>query len=191
MTRFFKVKNFVIENKFLIFISLITLIHYLYSRFDYNFLIVFILSCLISIFIDKVGHILQYISVLKLDGNLQKTRLNLLISEKKFRDFFNISSVPMVIFNLETESFISTNRKFCDMLGYSEKELISSPIFKFIHIDDIEITKKVIDKKLNIVDFSNGDFTNRYISKEGKIVEIMWAATQSYDGIIYCIAITV
>ena len=72
-------------------------------------------------------------------------------------------------------------------LGYSEKDLLSRPFFDFIHEDDLELTKKEIEK------ISSGSstikFENRFRRIDGDIVWLSWSASPDMvTGKIYAIA---
>lgn len=87
---------------------------------------------------------------------------------EKFRNFFIKASIGMVIGSLDGH-FIMANRAFCDMLGYSEKELLEKNIEIITHPDDIEKSRRYINEllegKLNDV-----RLTKRYIHKYGHLV---------------------
>jgi PAS domain S-box-containing protein len=193
MEFFLKTKKFINNNKFLLFTITLVLFHFITNRFNTSYLITIILAASLSVFFDKIGHILQYISLQKLDKNIRKMRLDLLKSEAKFRDFFNVSSVPMAIYHLENMKFVSANKKLCELLEYSEKEILSKKINELIYHKDIEDTIKVVKDRLSnkiTAEDVNG-YTNRYISKNGKIISIAWTSTESYDGLVYCTAIAI
>ncbi|NCD33360.1 MAG: PAS domain S-box protein [Spartobacteria bacterium] len=45
------------------------------------------------------------------------------ISENKYRTLFDYNADGVLIADVQTKTFVSANRKICDMLGYSEEEL--------------------------------------------------------------------
>ena len=55
------IKDFINDNKYLSFIIIVSLIDMMSLKHDINTLIVIIIAAIIAIFIDKIGHILQYI----------------------------------------------------------------------------------------------------------------------------------
>lgn len=179
--------KFINKNKFLVFICVLSILHYVNSLFDYSYLLVMSLGILLSIAIDKIGHLLQYISLNKLESNLEKKSLELVKSEQKFREFFSISSVPMAIYNLKELKFVSANKKLCELLEYTEEELVSLNMEDLIHPDDLKPTKNRVEERLKVV--NKDEYLNRYITKSGKIVPIIWTSANSYDDITYCIAV--
>ncbi len=83
--------------------------------------------------------------------------------------------------------FKKINPKMCELLGYTEEELLSHPSSYFTHPDDLKVTTR------ETVDFSNTtssqNFENRYYTKDGRIIWLSWAIKLDLDsGLIYCVA---
>lgn len=70
--------------------------------------------------------------------------------------------------------FIKVNPAVIKTLGYSEEELLSSPVSGFIHPADREITRAARTRLLNSEPLIN--FQNRYIRKDGKVVWLQWTS---------------
>lgn len=130
---------------------------------------------------------MQYVSVLKLDANLKKTSLELVKSEQKFREFFSISTAPMAIYNLKELKFVSANKSLCKLLEYTEEELRVLTMEDLIHPEDVGPTKNRAQDILKVE--KKDEYLNRYITKSGKVVAIIWTSTTSYDYLTYCIAV--
>ncbi|GAA4280669.1 PAS domain S-box protein [Gaetbulibacter aestuarii] len=106
--------------------------------------------------------------------------------EVEFNDAFNITP-DMLTISDGRNYFTRVNPAATKILGYSEKELLSQSFFNFVHPDDRDIT---IDQT-DILSSGNPvyNFENRYITKEGKIVWLSWAATPSFsNGLTYSVA---
>ncbi|MFI9653445.1 sensor domain-containing diguanylate cyclase [Guyparkeria sp. GHLCS8-2] len=68
------------------------------------------------------------------------------------------------------------------LLGYRAEELIGTPITDYMHPDDLEATHDSIGRVMS--GQSHNDFHNRYIRKDGSIVDILWSARWSEeDGV--------
>lgn len=68
------------------------------------------------------------------------------------------------------------------LLGYRAEELIGTPITDYMHPDDLEATRDSIVRVMS--GQSHSDFHNRYIRKDGSIVDILWSARWSEeDGV--------
>lgn len=83
--------------------------------------------------------------------------------------------------------FLRINPAFCDVLGYTEKELTSRRFVEFIHPDDREATEK------EIVHLAEGklvvDFKNRYRAADGRYRWLAWRSAPLADrGLIYAVA---
>ena len=111
------IKQFITNNKFLIFTIIMGL---LFIGVDNSyFVVIVILSCVISIWIDKVGHIMQYLSLNRLTKSLELANLKLKKSEKIFRDFFTQTNIPMCIFDMNSMKFIRVNKFLCELWHYN------------------------------------------------------------------------
>ncbi|QGT79395.1 diguanylate cyclase [Guyparkeria halophila] len=68
------------------------------------------------------------------------------------------------------------------LLGYRAEELIGTPITDYMHPDDLEATHDSIGRVMS--GQSHNDFHNRYIRKDGSVVDILWSARWSEeDGV--------
>ena len=93
---------------------------------------------------------------------------NLNLSEEKFRRMFEDSGIGMAIVSLKGQ-YVKTNKSFCNMLGYSEKELLEKNIKDITlpedYSKDEEEIKKIIEGNIKQVFIEK-----RYIHKEGHII---------------------
>ncbi|MBT7040005.1 MAG: PAS domain S-box protein, partial [Bacteroidetes bacterium] len=81
---------------------------------------------------------------------------------------------------------IELNPAWTKILGYSKDELMSKPLFDFIHPDDVQPTKKEVERLES--GKSTIFFKNRYRSKGGSYKTFEWNATASSDGMLYATA---
>lgn len=83
--------------------------------------------------------------------------------------------------------FLEVNKAWENLLGYSQQELEKSSVFNFIHPDDLTKTKEQLAK---IVEGKSiFKFTNRYCTKNGDYVDLLWNAIPSTEEeVIYCVA---
>lgn len=92
-------------------------------------------------------------------------------SEERFRKVFEEGPVGMVMADFSDGRILSVNRAVCEILGYSNEELVKLTFQEVTHPEDIgkdraainEILKEEIDKH---------NIQKRYIHKDGKII---WA----------------
>ncbi|WP_455168671.1 PAS domain S-box protein [Aegicerativicinus sediminis] len=98
--------------------------------------------------------------------------------------FFNLSIDSLVI--ASKDSFIKVNPSLSKLLGYSKEQLLEKPFTDFIYPEDIETTKKEIEKLKTGTDIVN--FKNRWVCKDGSIKWLSWNATADQNtGLMYAI----
>jgi len=101
--------------------------------------------------------------------------------------FFDLSSDLFAISNFESY-FVKLNKRWEDVLGYTLQELRSKPFEAFLHPDDLSRTKEEA-KSLYETKSQTLKFSNRYISKSGKVVWLQWNATVDYERrLLYSVA---
>jgi PAS domain S-box-containing protein len=69
--------------------------------------------------------------------------------------------------------FSKVNKAFCEILGYTEKELTTKPFSYFIHPDDIDRTSKEYSDTIS-GERRAYNFANRYRTKQGTYRWIAW-----------------
>ncbi|MET3112697.1 PAS domain S-box-containing protein [Pedobacter sp. CG_S7] len=70
--------------------------------------------------------------------------------------------------------FKKINSAVIETLGYTKEELFSRPISSFIHIDDRDETSRT--RNLMLKDNPLINFENRYITKSGEVVWLIWTS---------------
>ncbi len=92
-------------------------------------------------------------------------------SESRFRGSFEASGIGMVIVALDGR-WLKVNQSFCDMVGYSEEELLAKTFHDITHPDDLkndlEYVQRLIDEQI-----PNYRLEKRYYHRDGYIV---WGA---------------
>jgi PAS domain S-box-containing protein len=92
----------------------------------------------------------------------------------------------MVCFAGSDGYFKYLNHEWEKVLGYTVEELLSRPLFEFIHPEDLEGTRKEIERQLKgemILDFEN-----RYRSKDGSYKILQWRATPAEGRTLFAVA---
>lgn len=103
-----------------------------------------------------------------------------------FKHFFDISPDLLCIAGFDGY-FKKINNSVSKLLGFSEQELLSTPINDFIHPDDRAITKNVREHLTKNSNLQN--FENRYLTKDGEIVWLSWTSMPVNDEkLIFAIA---
>ena len=90
-------------------------------------------------------------------------------SEARFRSIIEQAGVGIVLADARTGQFLKVNQRFCDLLGYTEAELLARNWQSITHPDDLDIFW--IDKKLNFTSQNDVSVTHekRYLDKAGNI----------------------
>jgi PAS domain S-box-containing protein len=91
-------------------------------------------------------------------------------SEKRFKASFNQAPVGMVLSGADRRIF-KANKKFIDMIGYSNEELQGQLFYKLTYADDLEISHKAV-KSLFSGEKEKINLIKRYVHKDGHII---WA----------------
>jgi len=98
---------------------------------------------------------------------------DIILAENKIEYYIDISPDLICVADIVKAKYIEVNKAFTEILGYSEKELLSKPFTSFIHPDDIPKTNVELEERVGKCD-PKQEFENRYFTKDGKIVWINW-----------------
>jgi diguanylate cyclase (GGDEF)-like protein/PAS domain S-box-containing protein len=94
----------------------------------------------------------------------------LLESEKRFRSIFQNAVAGMVVLTVDGR-FLQVNPAFCQMVNYSDAELLQMETFAIVHPADQDLTRRLFDEA-KAGRRNDADFEKRFIRKDG---EIVWA----------------
>ncbi len=113
---------------------------------------------------DDAGTIIHFIGI-KLDITKRKTEeQHRFFIENQLRGFYEQSSVGMVVTGLDS-TFQKVNRKFCEMIGYSESELLTMSYSDITHPDDTEVHESPV-KMLLTGERLSFTLEKRYLRKD-------------------------
>jgi PAS domain S-box-containing protein len=103
-------------------------------------------------------------------------------SERRFRGSFENAAIGASMVDLRG-NFIGINRRFCDMLGYSENELLTKSFSDVTLPDDIPLGLQHMTEMIE----GKSDYTSfekRYVRKDGQVLNIIVspALIRSGDG---------
>lgn len=89
-------------------------------------------------------------------------------------------SAPDIIATANSNGyFTKVNPAFCELLGYSEKEITSKPFTYFLHPDDLKQTETEYTETISGLRKAN-NFTNRYRTKKGEYKWIAWSSSETF-----------
>jgi len=103
-----------------------------------------------------------------------------------FERFFELSPDLLCISGFDGY-FKRINPAVSKLLGYSNEELMASPVNEFIHPEDRNITTKAREGLKKNVPLFN--FENRFLTKSGEIIWLHWTSMPMYnDNLVFAIA---
>ena len=101
-------------------------------------------------------------------------------SEARFHGAFDNAVVGMAIVSLEGH-WLQVNRSLCEMVGYSESELLATTLQEITHPDDLETDLECVGQML-AGEISYYHLEKRYLHKQGHIVWILLSVSLVRDG---------
>ncbi|GEM_PF-5513873 len=109
-------------------------------------------------------------------------------TEEELAQIFSMSLDMICIADINSATFLKVNCSFTEILGYSEKELLGIPFLDFVHPDDIDTTRNVLEQKLQLgVKVYN--FENRYRCKNRSYRWLSWVSHPNPEkSITYAVA---
>ncbi len=113
---------------------------------------------------DSIGGILMFTEILT-DEVFTKKRLA--ESEQRFTNIFNKAQFGIALVNSEGRPFL-VNKQLCEIIGYTEEELLKMTFDEFTHPEDIQ---KDMDHytKLLADEIDSYTIDKRYVNHEGKV----------------------
>ncbi|MDA8125408.1 MAG: diguanylate cyclase [Deltaproteobacteria bacterium] len=105
----------------------------------------------------------------QLFADLRMTEKSLRESEARFRILFDRAEVGVAETEIETSRFLTVNRRYCEILGMTEEELLATTSLKVTHPEDRHLHE---DKMALLVAGKIRSYTleKRYIRKDGVII---------------------
>jgi len=98
-------------------------------------------------------------------------------SKELFRVAFDYASIGMAIVSA-TGQWLRANRSLCEILGYTEQELLARDFQSLIHPEDVGASVIIINELLNGL-VPNFQTENRYIHKSGDVVSVLWGVSRA------------
>jgi PAS domain S-box-containing protein len=108
--------------------------------------------------------------------------------ERAIADLFRTPDAMMFVVDTVEGRFLQVNRKVCEVLGYSERELLETSFLERVHPDDLRRTLLEIGR-LNANKHSEG-FRNRHLTADGAYRTLEWTAVAD-PGADLCYAMAV
>ncbi|MGM0534181.1 MAG: ATP-binding protein, partial [Campylobacterota bacterium] len=103
-----------------------------------------------------------------LEANIQKRTAQLNEQKKTFEAIYKTSKDGIALLDIETTAFLSVNRAYADMTGYSVNELLRTSCLKLSVDEDKTRSKKAVEKVKKEGYIT--DFHKKCITKSGEII---------------------
>ncbi len=128
------------------------------------------MTILIIIFVGLVSNHLSRHIGRKIDDAAREEEIVLIESEKRFRSVFDQAAIGVARVNLNG-SWLEVNKKLCDIVGYTEEELLTKTFQDITHPDDMQPDLDYVEKLLSD-EIKTYTLEKRYLKKSGDIVWI-------------------
>ncbi len=108
----------------------------------------------------------------RLSREVDKRTAALATSEQNFRAFFEMASVGVAQVDARSGQFRQINKKYCELVGYSEEEMLNLTFRDITHPEDLELDRQ---QRRDLVAGMIAEFTveKRYLHKNGSVVWII------------------
>jgi PAS domain S-box-containing protein len=97
------------------------------------------------------------------------------LDEEDFQLLFESAPIGMGILSLDTR-FLRVNKAFCDIVGYTESELLGRSVMDITHPDDVD-TNMALDQQLLDSGSASFEMRKRYVHKSGRTVPVILKVT--------------
>ena len=102
-------------------------------------------------------------------------------SEEKFRNAFDYASIGMALVSV-TGRLLRVNRALCEIVGYSEAELLEKNFQSLVYAEDLDLfninLSKLLDGRLK-----STELENRVRNKHQEMLWLMWSASLIQDEV--------
>jgi PAS domain S-box-containing protein len=132
------------------------------------------------IFISVSGLVFLFVFWNKqLSRRVKERTSQLMETESRFRATFEQAAVGVAHVSLDGK-FLRVNKKFCDIVGYSQDEINDMTFQDITHPDDLELDLSYLEQVLK-GESKNYSMDKRYIRKDGSIVWINLTVSLLFD----------
>ncbi|HYN84121.1 MAG TPA: EAL domain-containing protein [Pyrinomonadaceae bacterium] len=99
---------------------------------------------------------------------------------ERFRSAFDHAAIGMALVTTEGR-WLQVNRSLCDILGYSDRELLATDFLTVTHPDDLATALSNIGQLLK-GKAATTQMEKRYVNKNGHVVWVHWSASLARDS---------
>lgn len=106
------------------------------------FILFFIVFCTIVISESKITNNMEKQLTQELEA-IKKLQLKISVNEHRYRSMLKQSTEGIYVFDPETKKVVEASQRFCEMLGYNEKEMVGKSLSKFVCHDFTSINENI------------------------------------------------
>jgi PAS domain S-box-containing protein len=132
---------------------------------------------------DDYGEVTHFVAALRDLTSRHRIEEALRRREEEFRLLFDLSAIGMAEISPEGK-YLSVNRKYCEMLGYSKQELLHRAVVDVTHPDDREATATQVSSGFTSGEPAEYTLEKRYMRKDGAIIWALvnWTIVRDAEG---------
>lgn len=114
------------------------------------------------------GTVTSVLSVTRDVTQSKKAEEGLFNSEARFRALFDQAAVGMCLVSIEG-TFLRTNRRFCEIVGYSAEALLGRSCIETTHPDD-RAREAEITRRMRAGELQTSSWEKRYLHRDGRVI---------------------
>ena len=135
---------------------------------------------------NKNSNFKNYIQIFKRLKTFIGSELNRKRLENDLSHLFN--AIPDILCLIDFNGkFLKINKAGCELMGYSEEEILFHYFNDFVHPEDKEISNRELERLIN--GETSFAIENRYLTKAGEIIWLNWYCNSALEeGVIYATA---
>ncbi|HKQ77461.1 MAG TPA: PAS domain S-box protein [Blastocatellia bacterium] len=131
---------------------------------------------------NEHGVVTHFIATQREVSERRRVEEELRRSEEEFRSLFDLSAIGMTQVS-PGGRYLRVNRKLCQMLGYTEQEMLQLTLHEVTHPDDREVSANILSSSF---DNAPDEFSieKRYVRKDGSIIWVLihWEVISDSQG---------
>ena len=105
--------------------------------------------------------------------------ITLRISEERFRNAFDTAAIGMALVDLDG-SWLEVNPACCEMLGYTEGELLQMTFMDVTHPEDLDLDQQFV-AQLIAGEIDHYQMEKRYVRKNHQIIDVLLSVSVVHD----------
>src|SRR5215208_5313064 len=136
-------------------------------------------SLSVSLVRDAEGEPLYFVSQIQDVTERERAESALRESEQRFRGSFGSAATGMALVGTDGR-FLRVNRSLCEILGYTERELLGKTFQRITHPDDLDVDLEHL-RRLLAGEVRTYQTEKRYLHKDGHVVWALLSVSVVHD----------